>query len=87
MTRSTFVPTTVVQIEEQAHIDDIMSKRLKFEKSFVPGTGTYAYEQQQRPSIPSIIPCSSPMRHNTARGGSFTIALENLIGRYLSAER
>lgn len=78
-------PDFVVQIEEQAHIDDIMSKRLKFEKSFVPAGGTYAYEQQQRLFNPIDHPLQQPYAAYSA-GQFFTIALENLIGRYLGGK-
>ncbi len=78
-------PDFVVQIEEQAHIDEIMSKRLKFEKSFVPAGGTYAYEQQQRLFNPIDRPLQQPYAAYSA-GQFFTVALENLIGRYLGGK-
>lgn len=78
-------PDFVVQIEEQAHIDEIMSKRLKFEKSFVPAGGAYAYEQQQRLFNPIDHPLQQPYAAYSA-GEFFTVALENLIGRYLGGK-
>lgn len=78
-------PDFVVQIEEQAHIDEIMSKRLRFEKSFVPAGGAYAYEQQQRLFNPIDRPLQQPYAAYSA-GQFFTVALENLIGRYLGGK-
>jgi hypothetical protein len=78
-------PDFVVQIEEQAHIDEIMSRRLKFEKSFVPAGGLYAYEEQRRLFNPIDRPLQQPYAAYSA-GEFFTVALENLIGRYLGGK-
>lgn len=75
-------PDYTVKIEEQAIIDAIMSKRLKFEKTFVPAGGLYAWEQQQRLFSPTSRPLQQPYAAYSA-SEFFTIAIENLLGRYL----
>ena len=76
-------PDFAVHIQEQAHIDEIMSK-LHFEKTFVPAGGMYAYEQQRRLFNPTDRPLQQP--YAAFSGGELiTIAIENLIGRYLGS--
>lgn len=75
-------PDYTVKVEEQAIIDAIMSKRLTFEKTFVPAGGVYAWEQQRRLFNPTSRPLQQPYAAYSA-GEFFTIAVQNLLGRYL----
>lgn len=70
-----------VLILEQQRINEIMSK-LDFKSSPAPAGGLYAYEQQRRLFNPTERPLMQP--YAAFSGGEFlTIALENLIGKYL----
>ena len=70
-----------VQIQEQAHIDELMSK-LSFKSGPVPAGGLYGYEQQRRLFNPTDRPLQQP--YAAFSGGEFiTIAIENLIRAYL----
>jgi hypothetical protein len=70
-----------IQIVEQKKIDEMLSK-LDFKTGPAPAGGLYAYEQQQRLFKPTDRPLMQPYAAYNA-GQFFTIALENLIGRYL----
>ena len=70
-----------IQIVEQKKIDEMLSK-LDFKTGAAPAGGLYAYEQQQRLFKPTDRPLMQPYAAYNA-GQFFTIALENLIGRYL----
>ena len=70
-----------IVILEQQRINDIMSK-LDFKSPPAPAGGLYGYEQQRRLFNPTDRPLMQP--YAAFSGGEFlTIALENLIGRYL----
>jgi hypothetical protein len=70
-----------IQIVEQKKIDDMLSK-LDFRSGPAPAGGLYGYEQQQRLFRPSDRPLMQPYAAYNA-GQFFTIALENLLGKYL----
>jgi hypothetical protein len=72
-----------IHVLEQQKIDDLLSK-LDFSgmKGPVPAGGLYAYEQQRRLFNPVDHPLVQP--YAAFSGGELiTIAIENLIGRYL----
>lgn len=72
-----------VQVEEQARIDEIMS-RLDFSSAPAPAGGLYMHEQQQR-----LFSSTRPLRQPYAafNGGQLlTIAIQNLIGRYIAGQ-
>jgi len=70
-----------IRIEEQRHIDEIMSK-LDFKSGPAPAGGLYAYEQQRQLFTPSSRPLQQP--YAAYSGGEFvTIAIENLLRVYL----
>jgi hypothetical protein len=72
-----------VQVEEQARIDEIMA-RLDFSSGPAPAGGLYMYEQQQR-LFSSTRPLQRP--YAAFNGGQLlTIALQNLIGRYVAGQ-
>ena len=74
-------PDFSVQIQEQAHIDELMSK-LDFKSGPAPAGGLYGYEQQRRLFNPTDRPLQQP--YAAFSGGEFiTIAIENLIRSYL----
>ena len=74
-------PDFRVQIQEQAHIDQLMSK-LDFKSGPAPAGGLYSYEQQRRLFNPTDRPLQQP--YAAFSGGEFiTIAIENLIRSYL----
>ena len=74
-------PDFRVQIQEQAHIDELMSK-LNFKSGPAPAGGLYGYEQQRRLFNPTDRPLQQP--YAAFSGGEFiTIAIENLIRSYL----
>ena len=74
-------PDFTVQIQEQAHIDELMSK-LNFKSGPAPAGGLYGYEQQRRLFNPTDRPLQQP--YAAFSGGEFiTIAIENLIRSYL----
>jgi hypothetical protein len=74
-------PDFSVQVEEQARIDEILSK-LDFKSGPVPPGGVYAYEQQRRLVNPTDRPLQQP--YAAFSGGELiTVALENLMIRYL----
>ncbi|MGC4085461.1 MAG: hypothetical protein QM736_25900 [Vicinamibacterales bacterium] len=70
-----------VHIEEQRHIDEILST-LDFRTGPAPAGGLYAYEQQRMLFNPTSNPLQQPYAAYSA-GQFFTIAAENLIGKYL----
>jgi hypothetical protein len=74
-------PDFTIQIEEQARIDEIMSK-LDFKSGPAPAGGLYGFEQQRRLFNPTDRPLQQP--YAAFSGGELiTIALENLMIRYL----
>jgi hypothetical protein len=74
-------PDFTIQIEEQARIDEIMSK-LDFKSGPAPAGGLYGFEQQRQLFNPVDRPLQQP--YAAFSGGELiTIALENLIARYL----
>jgi hypothetical protein len=74
-------PDFTVQIEEQARIDEIMSK-LDFKTGPRPAGGLTSYEQQRRLFNPTDRPLQQP--YAAFSGGELiTIAIENLIARFL----
>ena len=76
-------PDFRVRVEEQAHIDDLM-KRLDFKSGPAPAGGLYSYEQQRRLFNPTDRPLQQP--YAAFSGGELiTIAIENLIGRYIAS--
>jgi len=76
-------PDFRIQILEQQRIDDMLSK-LDFKglKAPAPPGGLYGYDQQQRLFNPVDHPLSQP--YAAFNGGELiTVAVENLIARYL----
>ncbi len=74
-------PDFTVQVEEQARIDAIISK-LDFSSGPAPAGGLHGFEQQQR-LFSSTRPLQRP--YAAFSGGELlTIALQNVIGRYLA---
>jgi hypothetical protein len=76
-------PDFRIQILEQQRIDDMLSK-LDFShlKAPAPPGGLYGYDQQQRLFNPVDHPLSQP--YAAFSGGELiTVAIENLIARYL----
>jgi hypothetical protein len=70
-----------LEIVEQQKIDELL-KKLDFKGGPVPGGGLYGYEQQRRLFNPTDRPLQQP--YAAFSGGEFlTIALENLIAKYL----
>jgi hypothetical protein len=70
-----------VEIVEQQKIDEMLSK-LDFKSGPVPAGGLYGFEQQQRLFRPTDRPLMQP--YAAFNGGQLiTIALENLLLRYL----
>ncbi|MQA31410.1 MAG: hypothetical protein GEU82_16515 [Luteitalea sp.] len=70
-----------VEIVEQRKIDEMLSN-LDFGGGPVPAGGLYSFEQQQRLFRPTDRPLMQP--YAAFNGGQFiTIALQNLIARYL----
>lgn len=70
------------EVQEQAHIDELMSK-LDFKSGPAPAGGLYSYEQQRRLFNPTDRPLQQP--YAAFSGGELiTIAIENLIGRYIA---
>ena len=81
--RAEIPPDFRIQILEQQRIDDMLSK-LDFKglNGPAPGGGLYGYEQQQRLFNPVDHPLTQP--YAAFSGGELiTIAMENLIARYL----
>ena len=76
-------PDFSIQIQEQAHIDELMSK-LDFKSGPAPAGGLYSYEQQRRLFNPTDRPLQQP--YAAFSGGELiTIAIENLIGRFIGS--
>jgi hypothetical protein len=74
-------PDFSVQVQEQRRIDEIMS-RLDFKSGPAPAGGLYGFEQQRRLFNPTDRPLQQP--YAAFSGGELiTIAIENLIARYL----
>ncbi len=74
-------PDFTIEVAEQARIDAILSK-LDFRGGPAPAGGLYAYEQQRRLFNPTSRPLQQP--YAAFSGGELiTIAIENLLGRYL----
>jgi hypothetical protein len=74
-------PDFTIEVEKQVRLDAILSK-LDFSGSPAPGGGLYGYEQQRRLFDPVSQPLMQP--YAAYSGGQLvTVALQNLIGRYL----
>jgi hypothetical protein len=70
-----------LEIVEQQKIDELL-KKLDFKSGPAPAGGLYGYEQQRRLFNPTDRPLQQP--YAAFNGGELiTIALENLIARYL----
>jgi hypothetical protein len=70
-----------IEIVEQRKIDELL-KKLDFKNGPAPAGGLYGYEQQRRLFNPTDRPLMQP--YAAFSGGELiTIALENLIARYL----
>jgi hypothetical protein len=70
-----------IEIVEQQKIDEIL-KKLDFKSGPAPAGGLYGYEQQRRLFNPTDRPLMQP--YAAFSGGELiTIALENILGRYL----
>jgi hypothetical protein len=75
-------PDFRLEIVEQRKIDELL-KKLDFKSGPAPGGGLYGYEQQRRLFNPTDRPLQQP--YAAFSGGEFlTIALENLIAKYLA---
>jgi hypothetical protein len=74
-------PDFKVEVQEQRAIEDILST-LDFSTGPAPAGGLYMYEQQQRLFNPTHRPLAQPYAAFSA-GEAITIAIENLIGKYL----
>ena len=71
----------MVRIDEQRHIDEIL-KKLDFKSGPTPAGGLRAYDMQRMLFNPTQYPGMQP--YAAFSGGELiTIALENLIGKYL----
>jgi len=71
-----------IEIVEQRKIDEMLSKLDFSGGGPAPAGGLYAFEQQQRLFKPTSRPLMQP--YAAYNGGQFmTIALENLLGKYL----
>lgn len=74
-------PDFRIRIEEQQRLNDMLSK-LDFKSGPAPAGGLYGYEQQRRLFSPTQSPLMQP--YAAFSGGELiTIALENLLARYL----
>jgi hypothetical protein len=71
-----------IEIVEQKKIEEMLSN-FDFKAGPVPAGGLYAFEQQQRLFKPTDRPLMQPYAAYNA-GQFFTIAIENLIGKYLA---
>jgi hypothetical protein len=70
-----------IEIVEQRKIDELL-KKLDFKSGPAPGGGLYGFEQQRRLFNPTDRPLQQP--YAAFSGGELiTIALENLIAKYL----
>jgi hypothetical protein len=70
-----------VEILEQARFYEFLSK-LEVKAGPVPAGGVYAYEQQRRLFSPTSRPLAQP--YAAFSGGELiTVALQNVLGRYL----
>ncbi len=70
-----------VEVQEKAKLEEIL-KKLDFKRGPVPAGGLYSYEQQQRLFNPVDHPLMQP--YAAFSGGELiTIAIQNLIARYL----
>jgi hypothetical protein len=70
-----------IQVVEQRKIDEMLSK-LNFDGGPVPAGGLYSFEQQRRLFRPTDRPLMQP--YAAYNGGQLiTVALENLIAKYL----
>jgi hypothetical protein len=76
-------PDFRVHILERERLNDIMSK-LDFKSPPAPAGGLYAYEQQRRLFNPTDKPLMQPYAAFSA-GEFFTVAAENLLGKYLGS--
>jgi len=74
-------PDFTIQVKEQRRIDEILSK-LDFKSGPAPAAGLYGSEQQRRLVNPTDRPLQQP--YAAFSGGELiTIAIENLIAKYL----
>jgi len=80
--RTTELPADFrIEIVEQRKIDELL-KKLDFKGGPAPAGGLYGFEQQQRLFNPTDRPLQQP--YAAFSGGELiTIALENLIAKYL----
>jgi hypothetical protein len=74
-------PDFKVEVQERRVLEEILAT-LDFKTGPVPAGGLYAYEQQQRLFNPVDRPLAQPYAAFSA-GEAITIAIENLIGKYL----
>jgi hypothetical protein len=74
-------PDFKVEVQERRVLEEILAT-LDFKTGPVPAGGLYAHEQQQRLFNPVDRPLAQPYAAFSA-GEAITIAIENLIGRYL----
>ena len=74
-------PDFKVEVQERRVLEEILST-LDFKTGPVPAGGVYALEQQQRLFNPVDRPLAQPYAAFSA-GEAITIAIENLIGKYL----
>ena len=74
-------PDFKVEVQERRVLEEILST-LDFKTGPAPAGGLYAYEQQRQLSNPVDRPLAQPYAAFSA-GEAITIAIENLIGKYL----
>jgi hypothetical protein len=74
-------PDFKVEVQERRVLEEILAT-LDFKTGPAPAGGLYSYEQQQRLFNPVDRPLAQPYAAFSA-GEAITIAIENLIGRYL----
>jgi hypothetical protein len=75
-------PDFKVEVQERRALEEILSA-LDFKTGPVPAGGLYAYEQQRQLFSPVDRPLAQPYAAFSA-GEAITIAIENLVGRYLA---
>lgn len=75
-------PTFTLAIQERQKFEELVAKALKIEPVLVPPGGLYGFEQQRLVFNPTDHPLMQP--YAAFSGGQLvTIAVENLIARYL----
>jgi hypothetical protein len=75
-------PDFKVEVQERRALEEILST-LDFKTGPAPAGGIYGYEQQRQLFNPVDRPLAQPYAAFSA-GEALTIAIENLIGRYLA---